>query len=86
LGGRQWNGTTDGGFTIDNMRLVPTVQQVVVGRTLTYNRSHTVGGAPNGSLTTTGNYFLEGNTPTAFATNDVATFSQNGNTNHYCSR
>ena len=69
---------TDGGFTIDNLRLVPTVEPIVIGRNLVYNRSHTVGGAPNGSLSTSGNYFLEGNTPTAFAATDVANFSQDG--------
>jgi autotransporter-associated beta strand protein len=72
------NGTTDGGFTIDNVRLVPTVEPIIIGRSLTYNLSHGAGGAPNGSIATTGNYFLEGNTPTAFATNDVVTFSQDG--------
>jgi hypothetical protein len=50
----------------------------VVGRNLVYNRNHTVGGAPNGALQTTGNYFLEGATPTAFVANDVVNFSQDG--------
>jgi autotransporter-associated beta strand protein len=69
---------TDGGFTLDNVHLVPTVEPFVVGRTLVYNRNHTVGGAPNGTLATSGNYFLQGNTPTAFATTDMVNFSQDG--------
>jgi autotransporter-associated beta strand protein len=72
------NGTTDGGFTIDNVRLVPTVEPIIIGRNLTYNLNHSVGGAPNGSIATSGNYFLEGATPTAFAANDVVNFSQDG--------
>ena len=72
---------TDGGFSIDNLRLVPTVEPIIPGRNLVYNRSHTVGGAPNGSLMNGGGaFFLEGANPTAFATNDVANFSQNGDT------
>lgn len=71
----------DTGFTLDNVHLVPTVQIIVVGRNLIYNRTHTVGGAPNGQLSTSaGNYWLDGATPTAFAATDVANFSQNGNT------
>jgi len=69
---------SDGGFTLDNVHLVPTVEKIVIGRNLVYNLNHTVGGAPNGSLSTTGNYFLEGANPTAFATTDVVNFSQNG--------
>jgi hypothetical protein len=68
----------DTGFTLDNVHLVPTVEPVVVGRNLIYNRSHTAGGAPNGQIAATGNYFLEGATPTAFATTDVVNFSQDG--------
>ena len=75
------NGVTDGGYTIDNLRLIPTVEPIVPGRNLVYNRSHTVGGAPNGSLMNGGGaFFLEGAVPTAFATNDVANFSQDGDT------
>jgi hypothetical protein len=68
----------DTGFTLDNVHLLPTVEPFVVGRNLIYNRTHTAGGAPNGQLATTGNYFLEGATPTAFATTDVVNFSQDG--------
>ena len=71
--------STDTGFTLDNVSFVPTLERI--GRTLVYNRSHTVGGAPNGRLSTTGDYFLESQTPTAFASTDVVNFSQDGSTN-----
>ena len=65
----------DTGFTLDNVSFTPTL----LGKNLIYNLGHVVGGAPNGSLTTGGgNYWLDGATPAAFATNDRITFSQDG--------
>ncbi len=63
----------DAGFTLDNVSLTP------FGRSLIYNLAHTVGGAPNGTFTTTGgNYWLDSATPAAAVTNDLVAFSQNG--------
>ena len=67
----------DTGYSLDNFHFAAT--RTVIGRSLIYNRAHAAGGAPNGTLQVGGgNYWLEGATPTAFATNDVANFSQDG--------
>ena len=66
----------DAGFTLDNVSLTP------FGRNLTYNLTHTAGGAPNGTFTTSGgNYWLDSATPAAAATTDIVSFLQNGTAN-----
>jgi hypothetical protein len=51
-------------------------------RNLTYNPSHTVGGAPNGSIELSANqYWLDGGSPTAMLESDNLAFSQDGTIN-----
>ena len=66
----------DAGFTLDNVSFNP------FGRTLIYNLTHAVGGAPNGTFTTAGgNYWLDSATPAAAAAADLVSFSQTGTAN-----
>ena len=64
---------TDGFIGVDDL----SITFAAAARNLTYNLSHTVGGAPNGIWETTSNYWLDIATPTAFATAEDVTFSQN---------
>lgn len=52
------------------------------GRTLTYNLTHTAGGAPNGALEiSAGQYWLDGAAPTNYQLGDGVIFSQDGTAN-----
>lgn len=70
----------DTGFTLDNVHFQPRTI-VPPGKTIVWNRAHIVGGAPNGNWDLSGsNYWLEGASPAAFLNNDIAVFSQDGDT------
>ncbi len=71
------NGVTnpDGLYTIDNVSFTGTGAL----RQLTYNLSHTAGGAPNGSLAlSAGNFWLNAGNPASLLSGDDAIFSQAG--------
>ncbi|MEK0447786.1 MAG: hypothetical protein RL088_54 [Verrucomicrobiota bacterium] len=70
---------TDGSYTLDNMTFTPTLQ--AGGANLTWNTGHSVGGAPGGSFeVSAAQYWLNGASPSGFAVNDNAIFSQNPST------
>ncbi len=71
----------DTGFTLDNVFFAPHTV-IPPGDTIVWDRAHAVGGAPNGEWNTAGsNYWLNGANPDSFADNDIAVFSQDGDTN-----
>lgn len=71
----------DTGFTLDNVHFQPRTI-VPPGKTIIWNRAHAVGGtAPNGNWDlSASNYWLDGANPAAFVNNDIAVFSQDGDT------
>jgi autotransporter-associated beta strand protein len=71
---------TDGHQGIDDFSITFTAPPAPIVRT--FNRSHTVGGAPNGILAVSANqYWLNGATPIGFGAGDTAVFSQDGDAN-----
>ena len=68
---------TDATVGIDDL----SVSFLAAPNNLIYNRSHTVGGAPDGVIQVgAGNYWLRSGTPVPLTTNDNVFFSQSGNT------